>query len=82
MGQISRGDMQDYFSLAEFDEAAHAIRSRTDHQPTIGIILGSGLGELAENVQKVDLIPFNVLPHWPVSLMSYPIGQCQLCLDI
>ena len=67
--------MQDYFTLAEYDEAANAIRSRTAYKPTIGLILGSGLGELAGAVQKADSIPFGEVPHWPLSTVRGHQGK-------
>lgn len=67
--------MQDYFTLAEYDEAANAIRSRTAYKPTIGLILGSGLGELAGVVQKADSIPFGEVPHWPLSTVRGHQGK-------
>ena len=57
----------EFITLAQIDEAAGAIRARTSHQPRVGIILGSGLGSLAEAVSPADSIPYNELPHWPVS---------------
>ena len=36
--------MSEFFTLAQIDEAAEAIRNRTHHRPKIALILGSGLG--------------------------------------
>ena len=41
--------------------------SRIAVQPEIGLILGSGLGGLADAVEDAVAIPFSELPHWPVS---------------
>ena len=49
--------MSKYFSLAEFDETANRIRHQTDVQPRIGMILGSGLGPLAEIGRKRNQDP-------------------------
>jgi purine-nucleoside phosphorylase len=59
--------MSEYFTLAQIDEIAGAVRSRLTTQPRIGVILGSGLGPLAEAVETPDLIPYGELPSWPVS---------------
>jgi purine-nucleoside phosphorylase len=59
--------MSDYFSLSEIDRVADAIRSRIPEIPRIGIILGSGLGPLADSVEKATMIPYQELPNWPVS---------------
>src|SRR5256885_13586673 len=45
--------------------AANAIRSRTERQPTIGIILGSGLGGLANKIGDAVRIPFGDIPGFP-----------------
>lgn len=47
--------------------AADYIRERTDLQPGTGIILGSGLGELAERIQDAEIIPYREIPGFPAS---------------
>ncbi len=47
------------------DELAAAVRNRTDLTPELGIVLGSGLGGLAEEVTDPVSIPFAELPGWP-----------------
>lgn len=46
-------------------EAAAAISRRANRVPEIGIILGSGLGALAEDVGADASIPFTDIPHFP-----------------
>lgn len=67
--------MQTFFTLAQFDEVAAAIRARTSYQPTVALILGSGLNGLADSVQKADVIPFGDLPHFPVSTVHGHAGR-------
>lgn len=67
--------MQTYFSLAQFDEIAGAIRSKTKEQPKIAMILGSGLGSLADSLENPVFIPFNDLPHWPASTVPGHVGR-------
>jgi len=67
--------MQTYISLAQIDEAAQAVRSRTSHQPRVAIILGSGLNDLADSVQKADIISYGDLPHFPVSTVQGHAGR-------
>ncbi|MDD5467945.1 MAG: purine-nucleoside phosphorylase [Anaerolineales bacterium] len=57
--------MTDYFTLAQIDEVAQAVRVRLTTLPTVGVILGSGLGALAEAVESATAIPYQDLPHWP-----------------
>jgi len=47
------------------DELAAAVRRRTDLVPSLGIVLGSGLGSLADELSDVTSIPFADLPGWP-----------------
>jgi purine-nucleoside phosphorylase len=65
----------EFFTRKEFDEAADAIRSRTRHQPQVGLILGSGLSPLADEVEKADTIPFKEVPHFPVSTVEGHMGS-------
>lgn len=67
--------MGKYFSMAEYDETANRIKQQTGVQPRIGLILGSGLGPLAESVENPTKIPFRELPHWPVSTVVGHQGQ-------
>ena len=47
-----------FFTYTEFKQAADFIQGKTSHQPTIGHILGSGLGPLAEEIEAADIIPY------------------------
>lgn len=62
--------MKEFFTLQEIDDAADVIRSRTNHQPKVGLILGSGLGGLADAVENADIIGFDAVPHWPTSTVE------------
>ena len=64
-----------YVTLEQIDEAANAIRARTGQKPRVGIILGSGLNDLANSVQKADVIPYADLPHWPRSTVHGHAGR-------
>ena len=45
--------------------AARYIRSRTDSAPSIGLILGSGLGDFANTLENPTVIPFADIPDFP-----------------
>jgi purine-nucleoside phosphorylase len=62
-------------SLGEIDHAADEIRSRIGCQPTVGIILGSGLGNLADSVRKPVVISYQELPNWPRSTVLGHAGR-------
>ena len=46
---------------------AEFIRACTDLRPETAIILGSGLGELAERIQDAEIIPYREIPGFPAS---------------
>ena len=52
------------FSI-RLDVLEAAVRARTDLVPALGIVLGSGLGSLAEQIVDPVSIPFAELPGWP-----------------
>jgi purine-nucleoside phosphorylase len=64
-----------FLTLQQIDQAADAVRQQISVIPKTGIILGSGLGELAEIVEKPTFIPFASIPHWPVSTVPGHQGR-------
>jgi purine-nucleoside phosphorylase len=67
--------MTPFMTLEQIDQAADAVRRRTSHRPRAGIILGSGLNDLADSVQKADIIPYSDLPNWPISTVHGHAGR-------
>jgi purine-nucleoside phosphorylase len=67
--------MTPYVTLQEIDQAAEAVRGHSSHQPRVGLILGSGLNDLANSVEKADIVPFGDLPHWPRSTVEGHAGR-------
>lgn len=59
--------MDKYFTLGEIDSLKKIIQDRITCQPKVAMILGSGLGGLAEVVEDPINIPYGELPNWPVS---------------
>jgi purine-nucleoside phosphorylase len=59
--------METFLTLQQIDQAAEAVRKLISILPKTGIILGSGLGELAEMVEQASIIPVTEIPFWPVS---------------
>ncbi len=55
-----------------------AVRSRTDLVPRVAIVLGSGLGSLADDIEDVVSIPFEDLPGWPVATAPGHAGRLLL----
>ena len=56
-------------------EAVGAIRARTALHPGIGIILGTGLGALAERIAVECAIPYAEIPHFPLSTVESHTGR-------
>jgi purine-nucleoside phosphorylase len=66
-------------TVAEFrrkrDEAISFIRSKTDFTPEVLIILGTGLGKLAEQMETIHSISYQDIPHFPVSTVESHSGR-------
>lgn len=74
--------MDNFITLAEIDQVAQTIREKIEIKPHIALILGSGLGKLAEAVENPTIIPYSQLPNWPVSTVighegSLVVGKLQ-----
>lgn len=61
--------------LQMIQEAKQKIASLTSHQPELGLILGSGLGELANEIEDAVKISYDQIPHFPVSTVEGHAGQ-------
>jgi purine-nucleoside phosphorylase len=61
--------------LEEFKAAASYIQGRTDVKPSIGIILGTGLGGLVNEIDIVHEIAYEDIPHFPVSTVKGHSGK-------
>lgn len=67
--------METFLTRAHYEEAAAYIRARSQQQPTVGLVLGSGLGGLADAVENADSIPTADIPHWPHSTVHGHAGR-------
>jgi purine-nucleoside phosphorylase len=57
-------------------EAADALRAKLDPlAPAIGIVLGSGLGAVAETVASPVFVPYSEIPHFPQSTVEGHSGR-------
>lgn len=59
-------------------EAADAIKSHDAAEPSVGIVLGTGLGGLAEKVNVTARIPYQDVPHFPRSTVHAHAGELLL----
>ena len=53
--------------LQKINESASFLKSKITIQPKIGIVLGSGLGALVDEVDIMVEIPYKDIPNFPVS---------------
>jgi purine-nucleoside phosphorylase len=63
---------------ARLDALETAVRSRSSILPSIGIVLGSGLGGLADELEEPVAIPFADLPGWPAATAPGHAGRLLL----
>lgn len=68
-------NMSEYHTLAQIDQLTTVIRQQIDFKPHIGMILGSGLGPLAESVETPLNLPFASLPSFPVATVEGHAGR-------
>ncbi|MGG1515213.1 purine-nucleoside phosphorylase [Paenibacillus oryzisoli] len=61
--------------IAQIQEAADFISQETKIAPQIGLILGSGLGVLADLIQQPIVIDYARIPHFPVSTVEGHAGE-------
>ena len=59
----------------QIDEAVAALRGRTSLVPEVGVILGTGLGTLAEGLTVETRIPYRDIPHFAVSTVESHKGE-------
>jgi purine-nucleoside phosphorylase len=59
--------MDTFVTIEQIDRAASFIRSRLHATPRIGMILGTGLAEIADDVEDAVVIPYEEIPEWPLS---------------
>ena len=54
----------------QIQEAYNYIRKKTEFQPSVGIILGTGLGGLINDIDIETEIPYESIPHFPISTVQ------------
>jgi purine-nucleoside phosphorylase len=63
---------------ARLDALEAAVRARSELVPEVGIILGSGLGGLADDLEDALAVPFEELPGWPAATAPGHVGRLLL----
>ena len=62
----------------QINEAINSIKNSCDYEPEIGIILGSGLAEVAEDIEVEASIDYDQIPHFPLSTIEGHPGKLVL----
>jgi purine-nucleoside phosphorylase len=62
-------------SLAMIHETAAFLRKAGFDQPTIGIVMGTGLGEMASQIENPIVIPYPGIPHFPEATVEFHKGN-------
>ena len=61
--------------LDKIKETAAFLQSKTTVRPSVGIILGTGLGGLVKEINAIDIIPYDQIPHFPISTVEGHSGK-------
>lgn len=61
--------------IESIKEAVKYIRDHTDFKPKVGIILGTGLGSLVNDMEIHHTVPYDRIPHFPVSTVESHSGK-------
>jgi purine-nucleoside phosphorylase len=59
----------------QIQETLTFIRTKTQATPKVGIILGTGLGDLVKEIQQETVISYSDIPHFPVSTVETHAGK-------
>jgi purine-nucleoside phosphorylase len=65
--------MNDIFATME--KAAEFFRAKTEAVPDVGIVLGTGLGALAKEIEPFEVIPYDDIPGFMVSTVESHSGK-------
>lgn len=61
--------------LEQIKETAEYLKGRTGASPQVGIILGTGLGGLVNEIEASHVVPYEEIPHFPVSTVEGHSGK-------
>jgi len=64
--------------FGKLEETVASVRERTERTPTVGVILGSGLGQLVDRMTDCEAIDYRDLPHFPTTTVAGHAGKLVL----
>ncbi len=67
--------MSEWNAARAVDRAVGAVRKVTEASPNVGLILGTGLGGLAKEIELAATIPYEEIPGFPVSTVETHAGR-------
>ena len=62
-------------TLAQVNESAETLRTKIAMAPTVGIVLGTGLNDLANHIENKTTVPYEAIPHFPKATVEFHKGQ-------
>jgi purine-nucleoside phosphorylase len=62
-------------TLEKVEEAAEVVRARVAHPPALAIILGTGLGGLAQRIESPVIVEYRDIPNFPLSTVESHSGR-------
>jgi purine-nucleoside phosphorylase len=68
----------EFLTTETINRAVSTFRENTSLEPRVAMILGSGLGPLAEEVEVAEIIPTQKIPGWPHSSVEGHAGRLVL----
>ncbi|MBR1862085.1 MAG: purine-nucleoside phosphorylase [Lachnospiraceae bacterium] len=67
--------MSDFGYLEKLDKVFESVRKKTDFEPRVGLVLGSGLGEFAKEINVSFELPYSEIEGFPVSTVPGHEGR-------
>jgi purine-nucleoside phosphorylase len=61
--------------LQEIEAASAYIHSRDERPVEVGLVLGTGLGLLADEINQATILPYSEIPHFPESTVKFHAGR-------
>src|ERR1700740_3532321 len=62
-------------ALKRFGETVKFLRKQYKHPPSIGVVLGSGLGNFVEEINIEKEVAYEDIPHFPISTVKGHSGK-------
>ena len=57
------------------EETVEWLKSKGMREPEVGIVLGTGLGDLANHIEAEKQFSYNVIPNFPIATVEFHFGK-------